>query len=73
MHCYLAHASGSPTSRSEIDEVCWVNKAQDRRCAPAVSQLLRYLGPSLDARQRCPASATVRPLRPLQRAETFAG
>ena len=48
MHCYLAHAIGSPISNSEIDEVCWVNNAHDRRCAPAVSQLLRHLGPSLD-------------------------
>jgi hypothetical protein len=51
-------AGGSPTSSSEIDEVCWVNNAQDRRCAPAVSHSCATSGRSLTARQRCPASPT---------------
>jgi uncharacterized protein (TIGR00730 family) len=47
MHCYTAAAFGQPSPANEISEIRWLVDPYDPQCAPAVSQLLRYLGPDL--------------------------
>lgn len=47
MHCYTATARGQPAPAGEIEEIRWLKDPEDPACAPAVRQLLRYLGPDL--------------------------